>query len=162
MGLKARPRLLISSSSPEAGICGERFACAAGTLTRRTPLCCPAGSQSESVSRVESFFGDNALARMLRAPDRARAPDLGRAAEPTSETLEQRVEGLSISIGTHAATAPSAQDRQMILETAREHVIEDLVERGHPLHEAALIADDIIEGAHRLASALAAHTSQPR
>ena len=72
------------------------------------------------------------------------------------------MEGLSISIGTHAATAPSAQDRQMILETAREHVIEDLVERGHPLHEAALIADDIIEGAHRLASALAAHTSQPR
>jgi len=84
------------------------------------------------------------------------------AAEPTNETLEQRVARLSISIGTHAAAAPGIQDRQVILETARGEVIEGLVERGHALHEAALIADDIIDAAHRLASALAARTSQPR
>lgn len=78
-------------------------------------------------------------------------------AEPTSETLEQRVARLSISIGAQAAAAPSTQDRQVILETARGKVMNDLVERGHPLHEAALIANDIIDGARRLASALVKH-----
>jgi siderophore synthetase component len=89
-------------------------------------------------------------------------PALGRATEPTSETLEQRVARLSISIGTQAASAQNAQDRQVILRTARDDVMEDLVSRGHPLHEAALIADDIIGGARRLASELIAHAYQPR
>jgi hypothetical protein len=82
---------------------------------------------------------------------------LGRAAEPTSETLEQRVARLSISIGTHAAAALSDQDRRSILETARDEVVEDLVGRGHSLDEAALIADDIIGAAHKLVSALRQH-----
>lgn len=87
---------------------------------------------------------------------------MGSAAVPTSETLEQRVARLSISIGAQAAAAPSMQDRQVILESARGDVIEDLVERGHPLHEAALIANDIIDGAQRLASVLAQHTLRLR
>jgi len=114
---------------------------------------------TESARRVESFFSKYALARMVRVTEGARTPDLGRGSEPASETLEQRVARLSISIATQAAAAPSALDRQAIFETAREDVIEDFVARGHPLHEAALIADDIIDGALRLASALAARAS---
>jgi hypothetical protein len=93
---------------------------------------------------------------------RARAPALGRAAEPTSETLEQRVARLSISIGTHAAAALSEAHRRSILEAAHAEVVDDLIGRGHSLHEAALIADDIIGGAHKLASALAARASRSR
>jgi hypothetical protein len=118
-------------------------------------------SQNESTPYVESFFGVCSSRSYTGAPDRTRAPDLASASEPPSETLEQRVARLSISIGAQAAAAPIIQDRQMILETARVEVIEDLVERGHPLHEAALIADDIIEGARRLASALAARPWRP-
>ena len=64
---------------------------------------------------------------------------------------------LSIGIGAQATAAQDDQDRRAIFAAARDDVIEELLERGHPLHEAAAIADDIIDGARRLASKLMAH-----
>ena len=118
------------------------------------PRACRVGPQSES------GFGDEYHLLMLRARGASAGRALGRVAEPASETLEQRVARLSISIATHVAAAQNAQDRRVILDRARDEVTEDLVARGHPLHEAALIADDVIEGAHRLASVLMTHARQ--
>jgi hypothetical protein len=81
----------------------------------------------------------------------------GRATETTRESLEERIARLSISIGTYAARARDARDRALLLANAREEVIEELVERGYPLHEAAIIADDIIDGADKLVSELNEH-----
>lgn len=50
----------------------------------------------------------------------------------------------------------------MIFASARDRIVEELVERGHPLHEAAIISDDIIDGARKLASVLNAHMAGPR
>jgi hypothetical protein len=86
---------------------------------------------------------------------------LGRSTETPRESLEERVARLSISIGSKAAAVRSTEDREAIFVTARDEIVEELVERGHPLPEAAIIADDIIDGARILASELDAHV-QPR
>ena len=51
----------------------------------------------------------------------------------------------------------SAEDREVIFAEARDEIVEELVERGHPLHEAAIISDDIIDGARKIAAELIAH-----
>jgi hypothetical protein len=66
-----------------------------------------------------------------------------------------------MSIGSHAATVRSAEDRRVIFANARDQIVEELVGRGHPLHDAAIISDDIIDGARKIASELIAH-AQPR
>ncbi len=64
---------------------------------------------------------------------------------------------LSISIGSRAATVRNAEDREVIFANARDEIVEELVERGHPLHDAASISDDVIAGARKIASVLIAH-----
>jgi len=87
---------------------------------------------------------------------------LGQSREPTGGSLEERVARLSISIGSRAATLRSAEDREAIFAGACDEIVQELVERGYPLHEAATISDDIIDGARKLASELIAHMSGPR
>ena len=53
----------------------------------------------------------------------------------------------------------SAEDRETIFASARDEIVGELVLRGHPLHEAAIISDDIIDGARKIASELIAHMS---
>ena len=64
---------------------------------------------------------------------------------------------LSISIGSRAAAARSADDREILFANAHCQIFEELVERGHPLHEAAIISDDIIAGARKIVSELIAN-----
>ena len=87
---------------------------------------------------------------------------MGQATETARGSLEERVARLSISIGSHAATVRSTEDRETIFASARDQIVEELVERGHPLHEAAIISDDIIDGARKIASELIASMSGPR
>ena len=87
---------------------------------------------------------------------------MGHSRETARGSLEERVARLSISIGSHAATVRSIEDRETIFASARAQIIGELVQHGHPLHEAALISDDIIEGARKIASELFAHISAPR
>jgi hypothetical protein len=69
---------------------------------------------------------------------------------------------LSISIGSHAATVRSVDDREVIFASVRDQIVEEMVGRGHSLHEAAIISDDIIDGARKIASELIAHMTGPR
>ena len=82
---------------------------------------------------------------------------MGRSTETARESLEERVARLSISIGSQAAAARRTEDREAIFVSARDEVVGELVERGHPLHEATIIADDIIDDARILVSELDAH-----
>ena len=64
---------------------------------------------------------------------------------------------LSISIGTRAARARNEGDREMVLGIARGQIVKDLVEQNYPIHDAAIIADDIVGAARKLAFELDAH-----
>jgi hypothetical protein len=45
---------------------------------------------------------------------------------------------------------------------ARGEIVKDLVEQNYPVHDAAIIADDIIGAARKLASELDAHVRSHR
>ncbi len=89
--------------------------------------------------------------------DREPARALGKSSETAHDSLEERVARLSISIGSRAAAVRSTEDREVIFAVARDEIVEELVERGHPLHEAAVISDDVIAGARKIVSVLIAH-----
>ena len=57
---------------------------------------------------------------------------------------------LTISIGARAAAVRGIDDREAIFANAHCQILEDLVERGHYLREAAAISDDIIAGARKI------------
>lgn len=82
---------------------------------------------------------------------------MGQSRDTAQLSLEERVARLSISIGSRAAQVRSAEDREVIFANARLQVIEELVERGRSLHEAAIISDDVIAGARKIVSELLAH-----
>jgi hypothetical protein len=86
---------------------------------------------------------------------------LGKATDTTIDSLEERVARLSVSIGGRTAAALTTSDRELILADAHDEIVGDLVGRGHALHEAAMIADDIIDGARKLAAELIAHGYKP-
>lgn len=69
---------------------------------------------------------------------------------------------LSISIGAHAARTRVERDREMVFADARGEIVEGLVQQGHPLHDAAVIADDIIDAARKLAAELEANAHHAR
>jgi len=100
--------------------------------------------------------------RRVAVPAWRTGTGLGQSTETARDSLEERVARLSISIGSHAASVRSAEDREAILANARDKIVEELIERGHPLHEAALISDDVIDGARKIVSELIAHKSGPR
>jgi hypothetical protein len=79
-----------------------------------------------------------------------------------SESLEERVARLSIHIGARAAGASNEGDREKVLVMARGEIVKDLVEQNYPVHDAAIIADDIIGAARKLASELDAHVRSHR
>ena len=67
---------------------------------------------------------------------------------------------LSISIATHVAAARSDGDREMIFASALCGIVEEFVERGQSLHDAAMIADDVIAAARKIVFQLIAHAYQ--
>ena len=62
-----------------------------------------------------------------------------------------------MSIGIGAKSTQDETNRLASFAAARVGLISDLVSRGHSLHEAAQITDYVVEGAHKLSSALIAH-----
>jgi len=64
---------------------------------------------------------------------------------------------LSISIGTRAARVSNERDREMVLVIARGEIVSDLVRQNYSVHDATIIADDIVGAARKLASELDAH-----
>ena len=81
---------------------------------------------------------------------------MGQSIDSRSGPLEERVARLSISIGAHAARVGDERDREMVLTDARNEIMQGLFEQGHTLHDAALIADDIVDAARKLAAELTA------
>lgn len=98
----------------------------------------------------------------MGAPSLAKACTLGQAIDDLSGSLEERVARLSINIGARVARADDDRDREMILMNARGKIVEELIEQGHPVHDAAIIADDIINAARKLVSELVAHSNSHR
>ena len=87
---------------------------------------------------------------------------MGQSTDTASDSLEERVARLSISIATHAAATRSEQDREAVFATALCAIVEEFVERGHSLHDAAVIGDDVITAARKIVSELIAHAYQAR
>ena len=94
----------------------------------------------------------------MGAPFLAKACTLGQAIDDLPGSLEEQVARLSISIAARVAKANDDRDREMLLVNALGKIMEELIEQGHPVHDAAIIADDIINGARKLASKLVAHS----
>jgi hypothetical protein len=69
---------------------------------------------------------------------------------------------LSISIGAHAAAARKHEDREAIFASALCGLVEEFVERGHSLRDAAILSDDVIAAARKIVSELIAHAYQAR
>ena len=64
---------------------------------------------------------------------------------------------LTISISARAAAVRGAEEREMIFANAHCDIVKELIERGHPLQEAAIISDDIIAGARKIVAELIAN-----
>ncbi len=82
--------------------------------------------------------------------------------DDADESLENRIARLSISIGAKAASTRDEQDREMVFARACTKIFEELVAQGHTLHDAAIIADDIVGAARKLASELDAYSHSHR
>jgi hypothetical protein len=85
---------------------------------------------------------------------------LGQSTDTASDSLEERVARLSISISAHAATVRSQEDREAVFAKALCAIIEEFIERGHSLHDAAVIGDDVIAAARKIVSQLIAHQAR--
>ena len=69
---------------------------------------------------------------------------------------------LSISIGTQAAALRRQEHREAMLARALCGIVEEFVERGHSLRDAAMIADDVIAAARKIVSEWIAYAHQAR
>ena len=75
---------------------------------------------------------------------------------------EQRISRLSINIGVRISTIANPQERETILGGALIEVLEDFLQSGQPIEEAAPMADDVIAAARLIAARLTPCPSAPQ